>query len=91
MICVPPTGIANDVENMAVKVIITLPLCRRHLQQVKAEDFLDHKNSNFREVFEMMATGRVPPDFQRAWIKRIRIGSIEYMSTPLADPTPAGA
>ena len=91
MICVPPAGIANDVENMLLKVIIKLPFCRRHLQQVKAEDFINHKGSNFREIFELMAKGKFSPDFQRAWIKRLRIGSIEYMSSPLADPAPAGA
>lgn len=57
------------------QVLINLPVCARHFDEVKIKDFLTDK---MREIFEMALRDRMPPDFDRAFLSKIKIGSKDY-------------
>lgn len=78
-ICVPATGWPIDLHQ-PLSAILMLKVCRQHV----AEAF--HPTENFkpgsplRTVFEVLARGKVPPDFARAFVTPIRLDSDEFQS-----------
>jgi len=74
-VCVPATG--HPIEgHQPLDCVITLPCCRAHAMQFDIKGFLDNPhpsnpNLNFRSMFQLLAAGRTPPDFDRAYIEPI--------------------
>lgn len=69
-------------QHQPLACIMNLMLCEMHFAELEPADVflrfdIDGKN-NMREMFELLARGKQPPDFDRAWISKISMGSKRY-------------
>lgn len=83
-ICVPAQVWAMDAHEH-LQAIMSLPLCEDCIKKFKVENFLgmDEKvlvngKNLIRETFKALTTGKMPHDFDRAYIKRVLISSEVY-------------
>lgn len=84
---VPATGWPID-SHVPLAAICDLPLCDIHIAEITAKDMLagdlagtaKTKVSPLKEIFRIGAksVGGVPPDFDRAFIRKVRLDSDEY-------------
>lgn len=58
-----------------LQMFIDLPLCKHHIHEVKIKDFL---SDEIKEVFRIMTKGRMPPDFERAYVSQVSVNSNEF-------------
>ncbi len=89
-ICVPATGWPMDTHEH-LQAIMSLPLCESCFSAMTVENFLgmDEKilvngKNLIRETFKALTTGKMPPDFDRAYLKRVNINSVEYQQIKAA-------
>lgn len=87
-ICVPAQGWPMD-AHAHLEAIMLLPLCESCIKEFKVDNFLGPeatvKGKNvMREIFKTLTTGKMPPDFDRAYIKRVSINSKEYLDMKAA-------
>lgn len=87
-LCVPAQGIPIDLHK-PLSALASLPLCDIHIAEIKAQDMLGGKfdgtalgNEPMKEIFRttVRAIGGVAPDFDRAFIQKVRLDSDEYSS-----------
>lgn len=71
---VPATGWSVEMHT-PIKSLMDLPICKDHKDTVKIEDFLQE---NLKEVIRILARGKCPPDFDRAWISFVKTDSKEF-------------
>lgn len=87
-ICVPAMGWPLE-QHDHLEAMMLLPLCESCIKEFKADNFLgpeanvNGKNA-MREVFTILTKGKVPPDFDRAYIKHVSINSKEYLDMKAA-------
>lgn len=84
---VPATGIPIDLHN-PLAAICSLPLCDIHISEITAKDILAGQFDGsgeqivdpLKDIFRIAArsVGGQPPDFERAFIRKVRIDSDEY-------------
>lgn len=72
---VPAKYVALDAHNPA-SALLGLKLCKDHFDELKIEDFL---NDDFRESMTEALKGKYPPDFDRAFFKKVKLDSFEYI------------
>lgn len=82
-LCVPAAGYAIE-RHEPLQALVGLALCTYHIADLKPADLLggpigadDAGGERLRQVFRVMA-GKVPPDFERAWIARVSVNSPEF-------------
>lgn len=73
-ICVPPKGFPVEAHKHC-SVIIGVPLCEDHLVICQPEQFL---NRQTRGIIDAFCKGKVPPDYERAFILPVLCESEEY-------------
>lgn len=84
-LCVPATGRPID-THQPLAIIFGLQCCRKHVDEMKAETFLSEPQ--VKMMFEMAARAScaqsgvdyIAPDFDRAFIEKIRIDSMEFLN-----------
>jgi hypothetical protein len=76
---VPATGWAID-QHRPISFVIGLSLCDAHFAECKIGDFLHdglRGGPSTKDIVRIMARGRCPPDFDRAFLSKCRIDSDE--------------
>lgn len=78
-VCVPATGFPIE-GHQPLDCVVSLPCCIAHARKFDVNVFLNtpHPSNpalNFKSVFQVMAAGRTPPDFARAWVEPIPLTS----------------
>ncbi len=75
---VPAQGWSVEMHQ-PLSVIMSLKLCEKHIDGLKAADFLRvGEEKGMARIFEIAAAGKQPPDFDRAWISKVRLTSDEW-------------
>lgn len=82
-VCVPTIG--RSTKDSPLQAVIGLVVCKRHIKDLKAVDFLLPKPGQenvLRRLFAMQAQSyrQSPPDFFRAFIEPVSIDSSEYQT-----------
>lgn len=83
VICVP--ALADAQARHPLRMMVDLPLCRDHVDEVDVFDFLDD-TFRARVRVALMQQGRAMPDFARAWKERGRIGDAHWNAFQEAKP-----
>jgi len=73
-ICVPAVNGPLD-ESKTIGIILGLTVCRQHFDELKIADFL---TAQIKGAIEIVARGKAPPDFERAFFKRVLLISAEW-------------
>jgi len=77
-ICVPALGHALE-SHQPLGAILNLPACREHAKAFDIEELLNLPVTKFRIVFELLARGKCPPDFDRAYVQPVPLDSEEVL------------
>jgi len=56
--------------------IIGLTLCKDHFDELQTEDFL---TDDFKEIMRLATKGKCPPDFDRAFFRKLKLDSFEWL------------
>jgi len=58
-----------------LSAILNRPVCDEHFPEIKLSDLL---SDDIRQIFEIAARGKQPPDFPRAFLSKVSLSSAEY-------------
>jgi hypothetical protein len=79
-ICVPALGHALE-SHQPLGAILNLPACLEHAKAFDVQEFLNlpapKGGSTNRILFEILARGKCPPDFDRAYVQPVPLDSEE--------------
>ena len=76
-VCVPPEGLDPRLA-APLSAIPGFVLCDRHMNETHAQERLEANSGQMRNVFALMANGRLRPDFSRAYLQKVSINSPEF-------------
>jgi hypothetical protein len=82
-ICVPARDWPIDLHQ-PLSVILNLHCCLAHAKAFDVNEFLDMPTpaagKTNKIIFEMMAAGKQPPDFDRAFVSAVALNSKEVLA-----------
>lgn len=56
---------------------MNLEVCESCFGELKIKDFI---NDDLKKIFSGLVIGKMPPDFDRAFLRRVLISSLEYQN-----------
>lgn len=79
---VPAKGWPIDLHS-PMRAVTGVVVCDQHFGDCEASDFLDLPTGGMRKLFEVLAEGKQPPDFDRAYLSKIKLDDPVYLAMRL--------
>lgn len=77
---VPAKGWPIDMHQ-PIQSIMTIELCEEHKNSYSIENFINNETPELQQILTMAckSQGKAEPDFDRAWLSWLGVGSSEYI------------